>query len=154
VAFHHGFRGGAPVKTMAIPAASCPYLRAVQATADRAGEGWGDVSFTSDRKTWRPFAVQLRPKLATFELALRVAIPHVPKPVASQLGSTLRAVKLGRAKLDQSKSALAYLDRTNWAVVEGYVDLQNASDLVGTACGFTTKHLLAPPIPNLRGLPR
>src|SRR5207249_4939608 len=82
VAIGHGFRNFAPLKPIPIPipAASCPYLRAVQTTAYRAGEGWGDVMFTSDRKTWRPFAVQLRPKLATFELALRVAIPHVPKP--------------------------------------------------------------------------
>src|SRR5438128_11036214 len=79
VAIGHGFRNlGAPVKPIPIPAASCPYLRAVQTTADRAGEGWGDVMFTSDRKTWRPFAVQLRPKLATFELALRLAIPAAP----------------------------------------------------------------------------
>src|SRR5262245_28413174 len=128
--------GPSPLQPIAIPAASCPYLRTVNATAERAGEGWFDDTL-SDPNTWRRFATQLGPKLAVFELALRVAIPQVPPPVATELRSTLAEVRIGRAKLGSATSAHDYAKRTDYAVADGYLALSRASDLVGGACGFT-----------------
>jgi hypothetical protein len=132
------------LKPIPIPAASCPYLRAVHATAERAGAGWGDVLFSSDRKRWRRFAVQVGPKLAAFDLALRAAIPNTPRPVATRLRRNLRQVEIGRARLTVSRDGWDYFDRTHWAVITGYENLSDASDLVGHACGFTDGYELAP----------
>jgi hypothetical protein len=135
-----------PVKPIPIPTVSCPYLRAVHTTAESAGDGWGDVFATSDRRSWRPFAAQLGPKLATLELALRVAIPHVPSRVATDLRRTLAQVRLGRAKLGASRTFWGYLDNTNYAALSGYENLSHASELVGHACGFTHGLAFAPDI--------
>jgi hypothetical protein len=125
-------------KTVPIRATACPYVRAVHVTASAAGQGWGKIDiFSKDPKPWRPFASQLRPKLANLELALRITIPHVPAPVAKNLRVTLTEVRIGRSKLDQSVSALDYMNRTDEAVFTGYTSLSDASDLVGHACGVT-----------------
>jgi hypothetical protein len=136
-----GSIGSSPLQPIAIPAAACPYLRTVNATAERAGEGWFDGTL-SDPNTWRPFATQLALKLAVFELALRVAIPKVAQPVATELRKTLAEVRIGRAKLGGAISVRDYMKRTDYAVSGGYLTLSRASDLVGDACGFT----LAPEI--------
>jgi len=129
------------IKPIAIPAAACPYLQAVHTTAAAAGKGWADVLDTSDSEKWRLFRAQLRPKIARFDQALRVALPHVPGRVATELHYTLHELRVGRAKLSTSKTEHDYEAQTQHAVLGGYSALLKASELVGSACGFT----LAPP---------
>ena len=126
---------GTTVKQIPIPAADCPYLQVVHVAAESAGAHWGDI--IEGKRPWEPFAVQLAPKLANFESALRLATPHVPPLVATDLRKTLHQVAIGRAV---SPSASSYATEFS-AAVAGYGSLSHASDLVGNACGF----ILAPP---------
>ena len=76
------------------------------------------------------------PKLANLELALTISIPHVPKPVAVDFGKTLQSIKAGRPPLLISKTADDHSNRTSFGVFDGYLALNDASNLVGDACGF------------------
>lgn len=122
--------------TIAVPRSACPYLQVVNVTANAAGEHWQEALGYESPKTWRPFARQLAPKLANLELALAVSIPHVPKPVAADFRTTLQSVTTGRPPLLISKTADDYSNRTGFGVLNGYLALSDASDLVGDACGF------------------
>jgi len=134
---HFGNIGATPtVKPIPIPGASCPYLRVLNAVEGSAGENWGNALDYHTRRQWRPFAVQLEPKLALLEATLLVAGVHVPRPVASDFTDALHHVVIGRPPLAASLTVDAYLQQTNNAVVNGWSDLNNASQLIGNACGF------------------
>jgi hypothetical protein len=137
--FSHSFGTfGAPaVKPIPIPAAACPYLLVLHVAADSAGVGWVKALDYDTTKQWRPFAVQLAPKLGVLETALLVASVHVPRPVAADFTDALHQVVIGRPPLAASSDVDAYLAATNSAVMQGWSDLSNASGLIGNACGFT-----------------
>ncbi|HEV8235348.1 MAG TPA: hypothetical protein VGP84_12160, partial [Gemmatimonadaceae bacterium] len=86
-------------------------------------------------KRWSHFAKQLAPKLARFEVALRVAIPHVPRPVRGDLRIALGQVRIGRVPLAASRDFDDYTAKTHWAVLDGPSAMMEASGLVGHACG-------------------
>jgi hypothetical protein len=123
-----------PVRPIHIPAAACPYLRTVSVTVNRAGEGWEQAIFDTP-KQWKQFAHRLAPKLAAFELALRVAIPHSPGPVVRDLRSTLHQVRVGRVHLAESSDFFDYEGISHDAVTNGLDSITHASQLVGHACG-------------------
>jgi hypothetical protein len=128
---------GAPiVKPIPIPAAACPYLLVLHVAADSAGVGWVKALDYNTTRQWRPFAVQLAPKLAVLETALLVASVHVPRPVASDFTDALHQVAIGRPPLAASPDVGTYLAQTNNAVINGWSDLNSASALIGNACGF------------------
>ena len=131
------------VKPIPIPAASCPYLRVLNAVEESAGAGWINALDYNTTDQWRPFAAQLAPKLAVLETTLLVASAHVPRPVASDFADALHQVVLGRPPLAISRTANAYLAQTNSAVLAGWIDLNQASALIGNACGFDFS-----PLPN------
>ena len=122
--------------TIAVPRSACPYLKAVNDTADAAGENWEEALGYEIPQTWRPFARQLAPKLANLELALIVSIPRVPAPVAADFRQTLQAVKAGRPPLLTSNTVDDYSNRSNFGVFMGYLTLGEVSGFVGDACGF------------------
>ncbi len=72
-----------------------------------------------------------------------MASAHVPRPVASDFADALHQVVLGRAPLATSRTANAYLAQTNSAVLAGWIDLNQASTLIGNTCGFDFS-----PLPN------
>jgi hypothetical protein len=136
---HYGNFGGGralppPVQPIHIPAAACPFLRAVSVTVNRAGEGWTSA-ITDSPKQWRGFAKQLAPKLASFELALRTAIPHTPRAVSRDLSATLHQVRVGRVHLAASRDFFDYEGKSHDAVTNGLDSITHASQLVGRACG-------------------
>jgi hypothetical protein len=131
------------VKPIPIPAASCPYLRVLNAVEESTGEGWiGALGYNTPAE-WRPFAAQLAPKLAVLETTLLVASAHVPRPVALDFTDALHQVVIGRPPLATSLTENAYVAQTNDAVVAGWGDLNHASGLIGNACGFVFS-----PLPN------
>ena len=132
-----------PTKAIPIPATACPYLRVVSVAASDANH-WDQGIATGDVKSWRAFAKRTAPTLAALDHSLRLAIPHVPKPVATQLRWTLLNVVKGRPALLGSESYIDYLHQSEDAVTGGYAALSEASDLVGNACGFTLA-----PLPRL-----
>jgi len=110
--FSHSFGSlGGPtvVKRVPIPAAACPYLRVVYVAAESAGAGWVSALDYHTTQQWRPFAVQLAPKLPVLETALLVASAHVPRPVASYFTDALHQVVIGRPPLAASQTVDDYL---------------------------------------------
>ena len=81
----------------------------------------------------------MAPTLASLQRSLQLAMPHVPHPVAAKVQVALHEVVIGRPALMTSRSSgdYFYFDRTNWAPLDGYNALADASGLVGNACGFT-----------------
>ena len=131
------------VNPIQIPAASCPYLRVLNAVEESAGAGWPDALEDNTTYQWRPFAMQLAPKLAVLETTLLVVSVHVPRPVASHLTDALHQVVIGRPPLATSPNVNTYLWQTFSAVFTGWSDLNDASGLIGNACGFVFS-----PLPN------
>jgi hypothetical protein len=128
--------GEPAVKPILIPRAACPYLLVVHAAAENAGAGWIEALGGRTPQQWRPFAVQLAPKLVVLENTLLVASVHVPRPVAADLADAFHQVVIGRPPLATSLTVDAYLQQTNSAVINGWGDLNHASALIGNACGF------------------
>jgi hypothetical protein len=127
---------GPTVKPIPIPAGACPYLRLVNGAANDANH-WDVALNAGTVKAWRAFATRTAPTLVALQTSLFFAIPHVPRPVALKLQGALQQVVIGRPPLLKSTSVFDYLDKSNSALLTGYNDLVDASELVGMACGFT-----------------
>lgn len=129
------------LKPVPVPASACPYLRRVHDTAGSAGQAQWQVDSLTD------FHAQLGPNLVAFESALRAALPRVPVKVATSLREVLVHVSVGVRQLDTSRSAAEYETASSGDVLAGLDALNDASDLVGNACGFrlTPVISLAPP---------
>ena len=127
-----------PVKPIPIPTSACPYLRLVSVSASAASL-WDQGLTANDPTSWRVFAERMAPTLASLQRSLQLAMPHVPHPVAAKVQVALHEVVIGRPALMTSRSSgdYFYFDRTNWAPLDGYNALADASGLVGNACGFT-----------------
>jgi hypothetical protein len=126
------------VTSIPIAKSSCPYLRLVSVAAANAGAPWNeDIGY--GEPPWSRFSSQLRAPLGALDIALGDAIPHVPALVAADFSEVRRDVEIGRLDLATSYSVDDYMARA--PVVEGYLKLVHASELVGNACGFE----VAPP---------
>jgi hypothetical protein len=123
-----------------IPAGACPYLRQVHDKAESAGQTYfrilRSLDGPADAKRWRTQAARHAHALAPFEVTLRAAIPHVPARVAIELRKVRVNVAAGRREVAIARSAHEYASASAGPVMEGFFALNDASDLVGTACGF------------------
>ena len=127
---------------IAIPPAACPALREVQATADRAAAVWYKTEpWVADGLDWRPFQYELAFNLPSFAAALERASEETPEPLAADLRAVHKQVVIGMRILPDAKSFADYEIRTDGALYKGVMRLIDASDRVGTACGFDRRPL-------------
>jgi hypothetical protein len=127
---------------IAIPPAACPALREVQATADRAAAVWYKTEpWVADGLDWRPFQYELAFNLPSFAAALERASEETPEPLAADLRAVHKQVVIGMRELPDASSFADYEIRTHGALYKGVVKLLDASDRVGTACGFERRPL-------------
>lgn len=129
-----------------IPKAACPYLRTVHDTADASGRLYVEAlnarkpnrgSDSGARQSWSSFRSASRLTLAGFDDALSKAVPHVPPRVAARLDVVLTNVRSGERELGTATSYAEYTNATSGDVLAGLGALDDASGLVGNACGFT-----------------
>jgi hypothetical protein len=120
------------LKPIAIPKTACPYLKAVNVTAGAAQAFWNEPS--AFNKLGTPASDrQLEAVLAPFDFSLRVAATQVPARLRLELSDTAHQVEIGRASIAYGR----VMDtRFILALAAGLQSLNNASDLVGHACGF------------------
>ena len=132
-----------------IAAGACPYLRHVRNKAESASKTYVRILQSQDRpadaKRWRTQAARHAHELKPFEVALRAAIPHVPAWVAVELRKVRVNVAAGRREVATARSASEYASVSAGHVMEGFFALNDASDLVGTACGFDVSPGLVSP---------
>jgi hypothetical protein len=120
-----------------IAASACPYLREVHDKAESASRAYmGALSAQTGSRRWPTEAAEHAQDLAAFELTLRAAIPHVPARVATELRQVRAKVAAGRKDVAAAHSASEYVGLSWGHAADGATALQNASDLVGQACGF------------------
>lgn len=129
--------GRRPLQPIPVPMASCSYLQRVHDTADAAGRTSGTATNNTDPRTWPRRALIVAQKLAAFDQALEAAAAHTPTPIASKLTTVHDQVGVAAVQLSQGRSGRDWSARTFGSVVTGYAALSDASDLTGTACGFT-----------------
>ncbi len=133
---------GGPIWSTApkpIPVArrSCPYLREVHDTALQAGVASGDASNANEPRYWHLYVEALAAKLIAFDVALRTAALRTPSPIAADLRFVHSQVVVGFRALSGARTGAAWSQTTFDAVANGYLSLDDASDLTGNACGFT-----------------
>ena len=114
-----------------VPQTACPYLAQVRERAARLTELWEQPVLAG--APWPQTRDRIVDNLASFELELVAAEPHVPDRVRAELVAVVEKVRVGRLTVPRS---------SNWADAatthefgEGLDALTNASDLVGPACG-------------------
>jgi hypothetical protein len=132
-----------------VAASACPYLRPVHDSAESAGRTYLRLlSGRTDPNAWGAEAAQHGQQLAALELTLLAAIPHVPKRVAAELEQVSANVAAGRTAVAVAPSASDYVSRSSKRAFDGIFALEDASDLVGNACGFE----LSPNVTELDGV--
>jgi hypothetical protein len=142
--------GRRPLKPIPVAATSCPYLRLVHGAAGPAGDTYLRLlSAQDDPGEWEGEKSRHAQQLLVLELALRDASTHVPSRIASELDQVVTNVAAGRKELAAATSASEYVSRSASQVFSGNEALANASDLVGSACGFE----LSPSVSGLGGGP-
>jgi hypothetical protein len=119
-----------------IPQAACAYLDAVRRTATVAAES-STTLLSTKPKPLRVGAYEAVPEqLAALDLALRVAATKVPQPVALELSRAADNVEHGRRLRTVSLDASEYASDIMIPLTDGYLAMNDASRLVGDACGF------------------
>jgi hypothetical protein len=138
--------GPVPLDPIAVPVESCPYLRPVRVIGARLDARWTHA--LAGTESWSSFRTYLGPELAEFESALTMAERHVPEPVARKFEVIVLDVRLGRAELphQRSEADVLFPAGRESALLEGVHALNDASDLVGDACGarLTQRTVLTP----------
>jgi hypothetical protein len=112
---------------MSISVDACPYLGAVHAASVKLNEEWARA--LDGTVAW--------PML---EGALSRAESYVPERIASRLETVVRDIRLGSAELAHATSVADVVFPGGGSrvspVVDGVTALSEASDLVGSACGY------------------
>jgi hypothetical protein len=129
-----GAIGRSRPRPIPIPARSCPFLKAVQEASVPVGTAsWHLlVGGPNDRVTGGD---DLAAKLSAFDLSLRVAATQTPGPVRSDLTSVALDVERGQALLRSAPNSQTFVDRALTPLADGVIAFQDASDLIGGACG-------------------
>ena len=126
-----------PIRPIAIPARACSYLDAVRAAAEAArrslSKSPGGALFGAgpDGKAWRS---EYASHLARLSFALRVAAPHVPSPVRVKFAVVAAHADRFQSSL-RAGGDFTKIFPTLDSLAVGLGAFQDASDLVGTACG-------------------
>jgi hypothetical protein len=118
-----------------IPHRACAYLEAVHDTSEPVGNASWRFIVGSEAERLRA-ANGFSAKLGAFDLALRVAATQVPDAVRYELMKVAQSVERGQALLRTTPNAQAFVDRGFGPLADGVLALNDASDLVGAACGF------------------
>jgi hypothetical protein len=117
---------------------ACPYLGAVHAVSVKLNDQWAHA--LDGTVTWPMFRSELVEELPVLEGALSRAESHVPERIASRLETVVLDVHLGRAELAHATSVADVVfpgGGTRVApVFDGVTALSEASDLVGSVCGW------------------
>ncbi len=123
--------GRKPLDPIPVPPEACPYLDPVRVVVADLTNWWNEHLF--------PRPEQLVPKLDALDVVLKNAQPHVPTRIAKEFDVILLETRVGRDELARTPNVLVpdvnerYMDAF-WAGVRA---LENASDLIGDACGDT-----------------
>jgi hypothetical protein len=129
--------GRKPLDPIPVAASSCSYLRPVHDAAEPARREYlRALSGRSDPRAWGAEAALHAQQLTALKLTLIAAIPHVLARVAAELEHVSRNVTAGLTELAAPDSASDYVRRSAGHALDGNDALNNASDLVGRACGF------------------
>jgi hypothetical protein len=135
--------GRRSLQPLPVASTSCPYLRQVHDAAGPAGDSYLRLlSAQNDPSAWDVDKSRHAQELQVLELTLRDASTHVPPRIAAELDQVVRNVAVGRRELAAATSASEYVRQSASQVFTGNDALANASDLVGSACGFE----LSPPV--------
>ena len=110
--------------SIAVSPDACPYL-------DRARLVVADLTDLWQKQLFPP-REQLLPKLDALVLVLSAAAPHVPARIAERFDVVIRQSRIGRDTLVRDRNA-SYAE----SLAKGLNALADASDLIGTLCGYT-----------------
>jgi hypothetical protein len=137
--------GARHLDPISIPARACPYLDAVRITGTSAGNATGDLVVNRpSAHAVATFKTEYPAKLAAFELALRAAATQSPEPVRAQLTEVAKQVAWGRTLVRDAPDVPTFASSAFGPLMSGVSALQDATDLVGDACGFRLAPVIVP----------